>query len=105
VIRDMKNKDDFGMVIGIVYGLVGSLYLILGVLGYIMFGDLTQPEIFANLIDGKFTRWLACLTVILLSLNPLAKYPVILGPVNRAVERVLGVGSKWLPTRYGCIDI
>jgi amino acid permease len=40
VITDMKNKDDFGMVVGIVYVIVGSFYLILGVLGYIMFGYL-----------------------------------------------------------------
>jgi hypothetical protein len=59
---------------------------------------LTSPEIFANLVDEKFVKWIASLTVILISVNPLVKYPVILGPVNRAVERVVGVKMKWLPT-------
>lgn len=94
----MKNEDDFKGAVGIVYAIIGSLYTILGTLAYVMFGGLTREEITMNLVDGKFVRWISAGVVVLVTMNALVKYPVILGPVNRAVERVVGVKGKWLPT-------
>ncbi|KAJ3149893.1 hypothetical protein HK101_002001 [Irineochytrium annulatum] len=80
--RDLKEPKDFPRVINRAYMLNVSVYILLGVAAYLMYGSHVMPEITANLPRDSF----AVVTLVLIAVNPFTKYALLLRPVTAQLE-------------------
>ncbi|KAI8917263.1 transmembrane amino acid transporter protein-domain-containing protein [Powellomyces hirtus] len=87
IYRDLKTPTDFPKAINVTYVIVTTLYLLIAVCGYLMFGNAILPEITQNLptIPG-YNPALTHITLYLVALNPFAKYALCLRPVHTVLE-------------------
>lgn len=76
----------FCKVLFISFGLATLSYITMAVIGYLMFGRDTLPEITLNLPKGKISSKIAIYTTLV---SPIAKYALIITPVAEAIERKL----------------
>ena len=74
----------------VVYGIVTAIYIMIGIVGYLMFGKFVSKEIISDMGKGVLT----VVTVGLVTINPLTKVPLILLVVNKEIELLCGVDSK-----------
>ncbi|KAJ3131234.1 hypothetical protein HDU90_008650 [Geranomyces variabilis] len=94
IYRDLKTPTDFSKTINITYTVVTSLYLLVAVCGYRMFGNDILPEITQNLPGvPSYNPVLTQITLYLVALNPVAKYALCLRPVHAVLER--GADQRW----------
>ncbi|KAJ3304812.1 hypothetical protein HDV03_002354 [Kappamyces sp. JEL0829] len=81
--RDMKDPARYPQLLNTSYVVVLGIYLVIASVGYAMFGAAAREEITQNLpLVASFDPILTKLTVGLVALNPLTKYPLSANPVN-----------------------
>uniref|UniRef100_A0ACD5U9Y8 Uncharacterized protein n=1 Tax=Avena sativa TaxID=4498 RepID=A0ACD5U9Y8_AVESA len=91
----MKDRKRFPMVLSVCFTLSTLSYGLMGVIGYLMYGDTLQSQITLNLPSASVAAKVAIYTTLV---NPLTKYALVVAPVAEAAEGALGV-SKSAPLR------
>lgn len=81
----MKNPKRFARSTQISYSFTYLLYVTIGILGYLMYGEMTQKEVTLNFIDPS-CPWISTLTTWLIALTPITKLPLALNAVAGAIE-------------------
>ncbi|CAM0135611.1 unnamed protein product [Umbelopsis sp. WA50703] len=85
--HDMDEPKHYNKMVNTTYVIVTAVYALMGSAGYAMFGSLTMEEITQNLSSTPgYNQALNRLAVILIALNPIAKYALTLNPVNLTWE-------------------
>ncbi|KAF0558221.1 Solute carrier family 32 [Gigaspora margarita] len=102
---DMQTPNNFQKAINISYIFGTVIYLSLAVCGYLMFGNLTKPEITQNIVStpdhliflNKFIVWAV-------AINPFTKIALILNPINLYLETQYQSSpcNLWTHLRNGC---
>ncbi|POW11334.1 hypothetical protein PSTT_05370 [Puccinia striiformis] len=87
--REMRNPQDFNRMVDLAYLAAGSMYLIVGMIGYLMFGDDVSQEITHDILRTPgFPKLINQVTVIMIGINPL---PVLSRPLNITIEHLLNL--------------
>lgn len=87
IYRDMQDPKQYERMVDITYVITGVAYITMAATGYFMFGSETMQEITQNLASTPgFHRTLTRLGVGLIVLTPVAKYGLMLNPVNLTWE-------------------
>ncbi|KAK9726814.1 hypothetical protein RND81_05G238800 [Saponaria officinalis] len=82
----MSEKEKFNKALTIIFILSTSLYLIVAVMGFLMFGEDTNSQITLNLpANAAASTFALFMTVI----SPLFKYSLLLNPLARSLEEFL----------------
>ncbi|CAG8496093.1 25666_t:CDS:2, partial [Gigaspora rosea] len=85
--RDMANHLYFKKTVNFSYLISGIIYITVIVCGYLMFGSETMDEITQNIMSTEgYSLFLNSIVVWLIVINPLAKYPLTLTPINLITE-------------------
>lgn len=92
--RDMKSPRRFGRMLDSAYVAAGSLYVAVGVLGYLMFGREVSGEISTDLArtDG-YPRILTLFMIVLMTINPLTKFALATRPLYSTIEHTFNVAE------------
>lgn len=92
--RDMRNPQDFNRMIDYAYLSAGSMYAIIGVVGYLMFGDAVSQEITHDiLVTPGFPVFINQLAIWMVAINPIAKFALSTRPLNLTIEHLLSLGT------------
>ncbi|XP_074266210.1 amino acid transporter AVT1A-like [Silene latifolia] len=96
----MTDKKKFNKALTIIFLLSTTLYLFVAVMGFLMFGEDTDPQITLNLpVNSPASTVALVMTVI----SPLFKYSLLLNPLALSLEEFLpegGANSYWfIPLR------
>ena len=87
VYKDMKEPQEYPKMVHVSYFITTLIYLLLASAGYAMFGDTTLPEISLNLAQTpSYNPILIKITIWLVALNPITKYPLAINPINTFYE-------------------
>jgi amino acid permease len=90
IYRDMKNPAEYPKLVNWTFCITTLIYLSISGIGYLMFGALVKEEITQNLpLVPTYNPILNQMTVILISLNPITKYPLAISPLNAQIEYML----------------
>jgi vesicular inhibitory amino acid transporter len=98
--RQMKHPEHFSRVLNIAYAIIFSVYLIVSVAGYLMYGRIVHGEILKNLSEQSQTETVEALNVltkigiILLIINPICRYALELHPIGLIWEQKFL--KKWI---------
>ncbi|ORZ08983.1 transmembrane amino acid transporter protein-domain-containing protein [Absidia repens] len=85
--RDMAEPKKYDRMVDTTYLITFTVYLIMAVSGYMMFGLDTMQEITKNLAQTPgYTKWMNQGAVYLIVFIPVAKYGLMLNPVNLSWE-------------------
>ncbi|TVU19391.1 hypothetical protein EJB05_35537 [Eragrostis curvula] len=84
----MKEKKKFPMMLFVCFALSTFSYALMGIIGYLMYGDALESQITLNLPSGKVSSKIAIYTTLV---NPLTKYALVVAPIAEAVEDALGL--------------
>ncbi|CAO3600579.1 unnamed protein product [Absidia cylindrospora] len=85
--RDMAEPKKYDRMVDTTYLITFTVYLIMAVSGYMMFGLDTMQEITKNLAQTPgYTKWVNQGAVYLIVFIPVAKYGLMLNPVNLSWE-------------------
>lgn len=95
ILNEMKTPHQYPNVISLTYLIVMSFYALIGVTGYLMFGNQVKAEVFENLSLPQYSQILVKVTLGLMALNPLTKFPLIMIPVNRSIEGWIGCSTRF----------
>ncbi|TPX31938.1 hypothetical protein SmJEL517_g04840 [Synchytrium microbalum] len=88
--RDLGKPKRFSWIVTITYIIVLGIYIVIAGSGYLMFGENCKNEITQNLPTvPSFNPQLTQMTVWLVAINPMTKYPLLLSPVNTQIENTL----------------
>jgi vesicular inhibitory amino acid transporter len=86
----MENPKKYPELLDYTYMIVSTMYMTIGVVGYMMFGSSIEAEITQNLsLVSAYNTILTKLTVGLVAINPITKFPLNLSPINSPIERTL----------------
>ncbi|KAJ3088519.1 hypothetical protein HK102_008557, partial [Quaeritorhiza haematococci] len=98
IYRDLKApRKNYPRVANTTYASVAFIYLFVAACGYLMFGDMTRPEITQNLPTvASYNRFLTHATLWLVAINPATKYALVVSPVNANIESTLSI-QRTLP--------
>ncbi|EFJ31313.1 hypothetical protein SELMODRAFT_408925 [Selaginella moellendorffii] len=84
--RSMENQGDFPKVMVISFATAITLNVIVGILGAIMFGSQTRPQVHLNmpphLLPSKIAIWATFLT-------PVTQFALLLSPIAHELEQLL----------------
>ncbi|KAI7906777.1 transmembrane amino acid transporter protein-domain-containing protein [Cokeromyces recurvatus] len=87
IYRDMKNPKQYNKLVDITYQITAAIYLAMATIGYLMFGQEVLQEITQNLILVKeYSQALNHFAIWLLVLTPIAKYGLMMQPLNLSWE-------------------
>ncbi|KAJ3011630.1 hypothetical protein HKX48_006722 [Thoreauomyces humboldtii] len=102
IYRDMKptrsnsseeketTKREYSKMLNVSYSITTFVYVTIAVTGYLMFGNVTMPEITQNLPTiPSYNKVLTHMTLALTALNPVTKFPLCLNPINVQLEHTL----------------
>lgn len=92
----MKMPQRFGFSMKVAFSFATGLYLVVGTLGYLMFGEDVCKMVSENLNHESYPRIMYFITVFLLVINPSTKYPLTLYPILLDLESSL---YKYWPFR------
>lgn len=92
----MKDKTRFPKVLFISFGLSTMSYMLMAVVGYLMFGQHIESQVTLNLPTNKVSSKIAIYTTLA---GPIAKYALIITPIANAIE------SQVSTHRLSCIII
>lgn len=82
--------------VDIAYILAGAMYLIMAVVGYLMFGQSVSNEITRDILaTAGYPKVLNKISVWMVAINPIAKFALGTRPLNTTVEHLLGVGVPY----------
>ncbi|KAG2177244.1 hypothetical protein INT43_007901 [Umbelopsis isabellina] len=85
--HDMDEPKHYNKMVNTTYVIVTAVYALMASAGYAMFGSYTMEEITQNLSSTPgYNQALNRFAVILIALNPIAKYALTLNPVNLTWE-------------------
>lgn len=93
----MKDKSQFSKVLFISFGLSTLSYILMAILGYLMFGQDVQSQVTLNLPTRLVSSKIAIYTTLV---GPIAKYALIATPIAHAIERRL---PRYYNNRFICI--
>jgi vesicular inhibitory amino acid transporter len=102
IYANMQNKRDFAKCSKTSYLMAWVFYMVLGSLGYLMFGYNVDSEVVSynkitkSISNAKFNWILSQFTLWLIALNPLTKYGLMLTPVNSQFEQTFPQLNKKL---------
>eukprot|EP00943_MAST-04B_sp_MAST-4B-sp1_P009514 g9514.t1 len=103
--NSMKNKKSYGKMMVTSFTLALIFYLIIAVLGYLMYGARVEKEIDLNFHDSinnshdksgriTFVVIAVSLTSWLVAINPATKFGLCMNPVSKNLEEVFGVQNS-----------
>ncbi|KAG2184299.1 hypothetical protein INT44_009314 [Umbelopsis vinacea] len=85
--HDMEEPKKYNKMVNTTYVIVTAVYALMASAGYAMFGSATMEEITQNIsATPGYNQALNRFAVILIALNPIAKYALTLNPVNLTWE-------------------
>lgn len=92
--KDMRDPRLFDRMLDLAYVAATCIYLSMGIVGYLMFGQGVSDEITRDVArtDG-YPRVLNRLAICLIIINPLSKFALAARPILTTVEVVLGLDS------------
>ncbi|EFP90178.2 uncharacterized protein PGTG_16456 [Puccinia graminis f. sp. tritici CRL 75-36-700-3] len=92
--REMRNPQDFNRMVDYAYVAAGSMYLIVGLIGYLMFGDDVSQEITQDLLRTPgFPTAINHFGIWMVGINPVAKFALCTRPLNVTIEHLLNLTS------------
>ncbi|XP_021847420.2 amino acid transporter AVT1A-like [Spinacia oleracea] len=95
--HSMSDKKKFHKALTIIFALSISVYLLVAISGFLMFGEDTDSQITLNLpansVATTITLWMTVL-------SPFFKYPLLLNPLARSLEELL---PPHLSNNWWCI--
>ncbi|KAI9323413.1 transmembrane amino acid transporter protein-domain-containing protein [Dichotomocladium elegans] len=87
IYRDMQDPKQYERMVDIAYVVTSAAYIAMAIMGYLMFGPETMQEITQNLAStAGYSKIVTRIGVSLIILTPLAKYGLMLNPVNLTWE-------------------
>ncbi|KAK9926058.1 hypothetical protein M0R45_023312 [Rubus argutus] len=86
----MKQRNQFFKVLFITFFLCTLNYMLVAILGYLMFGKDVQSQVTLNMSTSKISSKIAIYTTLA---APLVKYALIISPIADAIE--MNLPSKW----------
>ncbi|KMZ56791.1 Amino acid transporter [Zostera marina] len=96
----MKYKHRFNFVLSICFFICSFNYIVMAIVGYLLYGDQVKSQITLNLPVEYFSTKVVIYTVLL---NPLTRFALILSPVATFIEDKLlpsPSSSSWHPRRH-----
>ncbi|KAI0724468.1 transmembrane amino acid transporter protein-domain-containing protein [Cerioporus squamosus] len=99
--RDMIDPTQFDEMINWAFAIATGIYGLLGVAGYIMFGNSVSDEFSQDLM--KYNTHPALNTIALwgLVITPLSKYALTARPLSITIEMLLGIETTGVPGDHG----
>ena len=85
----MREPSRYPAVLDVAYVLVTPIYLLIAVLGYLMYGRATEDEITKNMIKAAGSGVVVKIALWLVAANPLCKYALTLTPVALSLEELV----------------
>jgi vesicular inhibitory amino acid transporter len=86
----MASPKQYPSMVNISFTVTFLVYSLLASVGYLMFGIYTREEISLNLPQVEdYNPLLTQITVWLVALNPITKYPLSINPINTQIERMV----------------
>ncbi|KAJ7783455.1 transmembrane amino acid transporter protein-domain-containing protein [Mycena maculata] len=90
LVRDMRNPERFEKMINVAFSIVTTIYALLAVAGYLMFGNSVSGEISMDLLKtGGYNELLNHLALWMLVLSPLSKFALTTQPLTATLEILL----------------
>ncbi|KAG0178249.1 hypothetical protein DFQ29_003714 [Apophysomyces sp. BC1021] len=90
IYRDMENPREYTQMIDLTYIITSSIYIIMAVAGYAMFGLDTMQEITQNLASTPgYHKLVNSFAIWLIVLTPIAKYGIMLNPITVTCDLLL----------------
>ncbi|KAI8369672.1 transmembrane amino acid transporter protein-domain-containing protein [Blakeslea trispora] len=87
IYRSMENPKEYNRMVNVTYVITIVIYFLMAVIGYLMFGQDTLQEITQNVAAIKeYSQVLNRFAIWLLVLTPIAKYGLMLQPLNLSWE-------------------
>ncbi|KAJ6627226.1 transmembrane amino acid transporter protein-domain-containing protein [Mycena sp. CBHHK59/15] len=92
LVRDMTEPHKFDKMINLAFIVATSIYLLLAVAGYLMFGDSVNGEISIDLLKtAGYNKPLNQLALWMLVLSPLSKFALTTQPITATLEILLHI--------------
>ena len=90
--REMRNPQEFNRMVDYAYVAAGSMYLIVGLIGYLMFGDDVSQEITQDLLRTPgYPPFINRCMIWMIGINPVAKFALCTRPLNITIEHLLNL--------------
>ncbi|KAL6299652.1 transmembrane amino acid transporter protein-domain-containing protein [Sparassis latifolia] len=96
--RDMVDPSRFDLMINYAFGIATAVYAIIGIAGYLMFGNSVSDEFSQDLAKYSVYPVLNKVALWGLVLTPISKYALSTRPLNITMEIVLGLETNTAPT-------
>ncbi|KAM7269772.1 hypothetical protein ACFE04_025269 [Oxalis oulophora] len=87
----MRNRYQFNEVLFCSFVITTIIYLLMGIIGYLMYGDSAEPQITLNLPTRLISSKIAIYTVLLI---PITRYALVMTPVATTIEGLLSEDLK-----------
>ncbi|KAG1115956.1 hypothetical protein G6F42_013817 [Rhizopus arrhizus] len=98
IYRDMENPKKYNHMVNITYQITAVIYSLMAIVGYLMFGQEALQEITQNLaLIDEYSQVLNRFAIWLLVLTPIAKYGLMMQPLNMSWELVLLNNPRFEP--------
>lgn len=92
--KDMRDPRMFDRMLDLAYIAATCIYLAMGIVGYIMFGQNVSDEITRDVARTEgYPRVLNRLAICLIIINPLSKFALAARPILTTVEVLLGIDT------------
>ncbi|KAI0639322.1 transmembrane amino acid transporter protein-domain-containing protein [Trametes polyzona] len=99
--RDMIDPSRFDEMINWAFIIATGIYAVLGVVGYIMFGNDVSDEFSQDLMRHNVHPSLNTIALWGLVITPLSKFALAARPLNVTLEVLLGIDSSSAPSEHG----
>ncbi|KAI8636937.1 transmembrane amino acid transporter protein-domain-containing protein [Parasitella parasitica] len=104
IYRDMENPKQYNRMVDLTYQITAVIYFLMAIVGYLMFGQEALQEITQNLaLIEDYSQLLNRFAIWLLVLTPIAKYGLMMQPLNMSWEIALFSNPKfesWLSVSW-----
>ncbi|CEP12079.1 hypothetical protein [Parasitella parasitica] len=96
IYRDMENPKQYNRMVDLTYQITVAVYFLMAIVGYLMFGQEALQEITQNLaLIEEYSQFLNRFAIWLLVLTPIAKYGLMMQPLNMSWEIALFSSPKF----------
>ena len=90
----MSSPETYPRVVDIAYCVCIVMYVSIAVLGYLMYGDTTRPEITLNIIaqagqGNMMIATIARLSTVLIIVSPITKFGLTINPIALMLEEAI----------------
>lgn len=94
IAREMRNPHEFSRMLDYAYLAAGSMYMIIGLIGYLMFGDEVSQEITQDILRTPGYPWtINRIAIWMVGINPIAKFALCTRPLNVTIEHLLNLNT------------